>query len=83
MQLWACTLQEGPTKGKSTVSTMRGPYWDSTLSGTLGPGSLKVRLAKYEGCFLLPHKAQTGGTLFAVGFPDFFRWFVSEDKQSA
>ena len=40
------------------------------------------RQLKPEVCFLLLHEAQTGGTLFAAGFPDFFHWFVSEDKQS-
>lgn len=37
---------------------------------------------KPEVRFLLLHEVQSGGTLFAAGFPDFFHWFVSEDKQS-
>lgn len=37
---------------------------------------------KPEVCFLLPHEVQTGGTLFAAGFPDLSHWIVSEDKQS-
>lgn len=37
---------------------------------------------KPEVCFLLPHEVQTGGTLFAAGFPDLSHLIVSEDKQS-
>lgn len=35
-----------------------------------------------RGLFLLLHEVQTGGTLFASGCPEFFHWFVSDDKQS-
>lgn len=74
MRLWACALHRGPTKAKSTVRTMsRLRLWDQEAG--------RSRQLKREVCFLLPHEVQTGGTLFAAGFPDFFHWFVSEDKQ--
>lgn len=74
MRLWACALHRGPTKAKSTVRTMsRLRLWDQEAG--------RCRQLKREVCLLLPHGVQSGGTLFAAGFPDFFHWFVSEDKQ--